>query len=239
MNISGVNIDFFKNLFFPITCCNCECFVDAGGLCSDCWSKMTWISEPKCQICGQPFVFEVDAICLQCASCAPYFDKAISVFVYDEFSKKMILKFKHFDGTYLSEPFVNWMYKSAILDVDRADLIIPVPIHFWKRLKRKYNQSELLAKGISDISGVKYEPRILKKIKQTSPQEGLSGKSRRKNVVGSFGTDEKYGNLVKDKHILLVDDVFTTGSTANECSRILKRRGASRVTVLTLARTAI
>ena len=96
-----------------------------------------------------------------------------------------------------------------------------------------------MAQKISKISGVKYEPRILKKIKQTSTQEGLSGIQRRKNVIGSFGIDDTYKYLLKDKRILLIDDVFTTGSTVDECSKILKKHTAKEVIVLTLARVVI
>ena len=242
MNERKINIDFFKDVLFPSKCGICECMLEKEGLCPDCWSKIRWISKPKCRICGQPFTTEIDlldSVCAQCSSKKPYFDKAISVFVYDDFSKKIILKFKHSDATYLAEMLAKWMFRAATLEIESSDLIIPVPIHFTKRLKRKYNQSELLAQKISEISGVKYEPRILKKIKQTSPQEGLSGIQRRKNVIGSFGIDCKYEYLLKNKRILLIDDVFTTGSTVDECSKVLKKHMAKEVIVLTLARVVI
>ena len=242
MNERKINIDFFKDVLFPSKCGICECMLEKEGLCPDCWSKIRWISKPKCRICGQPFTTEMDlldSVCAQCSSKKPYFDKAISVFVYDDFSKKIILKFKHSDATYLAEMLAKWMFRAATLEIESSDLIIPVPIHFTKRLKRKYNQSELLAQKISEISGVKYEPRILKKIKQTSPQEGLSGNQRRKNVIGSFGINEKYEHLLKNKRILLIDDVFTTGSTVNECAKVLKKHGTKEIFVLTIAKVVI
>ena len=242
MNVRKINIDFFKDILFPSRCGICECLLDSEGLCPDCWSKIRWISEPRCCICGQPFTTEmesVDFVCAQCASKKPYFDKAVSVFVYDDFSKKIILKFKHSDATYLAKMLTQWMFRAATLEIESSDLIIPVPIHFTKRLKRKYNQSELLAKKISDISNVKYEPRILDKIKQTSPQEGLSGNQRRKNVIGSFGVNEKYKHLLENKRILLIDDVFTTGSTVNECAKVLKKHSAKEIIVLTIARVIV
>lgn len=239
MNIDKINIDFFKNALFPAKCNCCNRLVDTRGLCTDCWTKITWISEPKCAICGLPFITDIDSICAQCIAKRPYFDKAVSVFVYNEFSKQIILKFKHSDATYLYEQLANWMYRSAVSEITKADMLIPVPIHFFKRLKRKYNQSELLAREISRLSGIKYEPRILKKIKQTLPQEGLSGKARRKNIAGSFGIDEKLGSLILNRKIILVDDVFTTGTTVNECSKILKNLGAQTVVVITLARVVL
>lgn len=239
MNIDKINIDFLKNALFPAKCDFCNNFVDTVGLCAECWSKITWITEPKCKICGLPFSVDIDQICTQCISNKPYFDKAISVFVYNEFSKQIILRFKHSDATYLYEQLASWMYRSATSEITNADIIIPVPIHFLKRLKRKYNQSELLAQEVSQLSGIKYEPRILMKIKKTLPQEGLSGKERRKNIVGSFGIDENFKDLIVDKNIVLIDDVFTTGATVNECSKVLKKFGAKTITVVTLARVVL
>jgi ComF family protein len=120
--------------------------------------------------------------------------------------------------------------------MNNADMILPVPIHFMKRIKRKYNQSELLAMELTKLSGIPYEPRILKKIKPTPQQEGLSRGIRLKNVRGSFGADEKYSDLLRGKKIILADDVLTTGATANECAKVLKKYGAAEVTVLTVAR---
>jgi ComF family protein len=133
----------------------------------------------------------------------------------------------------------TWVYRAAEREINKADMIIPVPIHLLKRLRRKYNQSELLAKAISNISSVEYEPRILRKIKQTRQQEGLSGKVRRKNVVGSFGVDENYAKLLENKNIILVDDVFTTGATVNECSKIIKKYKAKSVIVATVAMVVV
>jgi ComF family protein len=131
------------------------------------------------------------------------------------------------------------MYRTAEQLIKSVDLLVPVPIHFRKLLGRKYNQSELLARGLRDMSGVSYEPMILIKSKPTPQQEGLTRERRGKNIIGSFGVNEKYAHLLSNKNVLLVDDVFTTGSTVNECSRILKKHGASHVSVLTLAKVAL
>ena len=226
---------YFKNLCFPLTCCSCGEFIDTEGLCANCWKKIKWISDPKCKICGLPFEIEVDGICPSCLREKPYFDKAISVFEYNDASKKIVLQFKNFDATYMSKILASWMYRAAQAEFIKAEAIIPVPIHFWKRLKRKYNQSELLAQELSEMSKVSYKPNVLKKVKRTHSQEGLNKKQRLTNLSGSFGMKE---NLY-EKHIILVDDVFTTGATANECAKILKKHGAQYVTVLTIARVSM
>ncbi|MDR1375332.1 MAG: ComF family protein [Holosporaceae bacterium] len=229
-------MEVVKNICFPIVCCKCGDFVDSEGLCPNCWKHIKWISDPKCKICGAPFEIDLDALCLACLKKRPHFDRAIAAFRYEDFSKDMILKFKHWDATYIAEKLSNWMYGACAKDMAGADIIIPVPIHFLKRLKRQYNQSELLAMGLQKLSGVAYEPRILKKIKHTDPQEGLSRNRRLKNVRGSLGVDEDYVSLIDGKSVILVDDVLTTGSTVNECSRILKKYNAAKVIVVTLAR---
>lgn len=225
-----------KDVCFPITCCNCKEIVDSEGLCSECWKKIKWIGDPKCKVCGAPFEIDIDAICLTCAKKKPYFDKAVSAFEYDDFSKGMILKFKHGDATRVCRQLAAWTYRSAEEAIKNADIIVPVPIRPFKRLKRKHNQSELLARELSELSGISYEPRILRKEKSTQQQEGLSRNARLKNVVGSFGINPEYSDLLRGKNVVLVDDVLTTGATVNECSKVLKKRGAEKVIVLTVAR---
>ncbi|MDR0631747.1 MAG: ComF family protein [Holosporaceae bacterium] len=225
-----------QNICFPITCYNCGKIVDSEGLCQECWKKIRWIGDPKCKICGVPFEIDACALCPNCLRKKPHFDRAVSVFEYDSFSKIMILKFKHGDKTHICRQLSTWMYRVAQDAIKNADVIIPVPIHFLKRLKRKYNQSELLARELGKLSGIPYEPRILQKEKPTPQQEGLSRNMRLKNINGSFGVDSRYFSTLFKKTVVLVDDVLTTGATINECSKILKKHGAEKVIVLTIAR---
>lgn len=223
-----------RDICFPMCCCSCGEMVDSEGLCPKCWKRIKWVSDPRCRICGVPFELDISSLCPQCISKPPHFDQAISVFEYDDFSKTMILKFKHGDATYMGKLLAVWMHRVAAGLT--ADLIIPVPIHFLKRLKRRYNQTELLAMELERLCGVPQEPRILEKEKQTSPQEGLTRSTRLRNIKGSFGVNPGYARLLVGKKVILVDDVLTTGATVNECARILKKHGAEKVMVLTAAR---
>lgn len=231
--------NMLKDLCFPPSCYICGEFTDTIGLCANCWKNIKWIAEPKCEICSAPFSIPTQKICGNCMKKTPHFDKTDSVFVYDNHSKKMILLFKNGDCTFMAPQFACWMHRVAEKDLLAADMIIPVPISMRKRLKRKYNQAELLAMELSKLSGIIYEPRILIKKKNTRPQEGLSRISREKNLSGSFGINEKYAHMLSGKNIALVDDVMTTGSTANECAKVLKKHGVSHVTVLTIARVTM
>lgn len=235
-------LDFFskiKDLCFPPSCYICNAFTDTNGICAACWSNIKWISEPKCEICGLPFTISMQNICAECSKKHPYFDTATSVFVYDDFSKKMVLHFKNGDCTYMAQQFAQWIYRVGQKILLNADMIIPVPISLLRRFQRKYNQTELLAMELSKLSGVPYEPRILRKSKSTHSQEGLSRLSRKKNLLGSFDVSEKYKHLLSDKSIVLIDDVMTTGATANECAKTLKKQGCRYVAVLTLARVTL
>lgn len=232
-------MEFIKNLCFPPSCYICNDFTETNGLCSECWKNITWITEPKCKICGVPFAIQLQDFCPNCERKRPKFDMAISIFVYNKYSKKMILHFKNYDCTYMANQFAKWLYRIAEKELTNTDIIIPVPITTLRRITRKYNQSELLAMSISELSHIKYEPRILIKSKSTKSQEGLTRLSRQKNLIGSFSVNSKFADLLKDKNVALVDDVITTGSTANECAKVLKKYGAKNVIVLTIAHTVL
>ena len=227
------------DIIFPMQCNLCGNNIETEGMCQVCWKKINWISDPRCEICGAPFTVLLNNICAICLEKKPHFDKAISVFEYDDFSKNIIIKFKHYDSTHLTKYISSLMYLASKPYVDEAHIIVPIPIHLSRRLKRKYNQSELIAMEISRASGLPYEPRILKKHKKTLSQEELSAQKRKTNVKGSFSINKFYKDMIKDKEIILVDDVFTTGSTVNECSKILKKNGVKKVTVITLSKVVL
>lgn len=228
----------FIDVIFPRRCFLCNEFSESEGLCQECWKTITWISSPKCKICGAPFEFEVDSICEDCSNNKPYFDKAISVFEYDACSKPLIVMFKHYDSTALAPYLAKVMYAASERDIKNCDVIIPVPITFSKRLKRKYSQSELLALRFSELSKIKYAPEILIKQKNTADQETLTARNRKKNLSGAFAVASDFKSEINGKDVVLIDDVMTTGSTVNECSKILKKSGAKRVIAVTAARVS-
>lgn len=229
--------DFFekiKDAILPPACICCGSFLDKIGICSSCWSDIKWISEPQCEICGQPLEKET---CEYCIENQNYFDKAVSVMVYEGLARQMILKFKDSDFSIYSSIFAQWMSRIIQEFSDEIDLLVPVPISRKRRLKRKYNQSELLCCALRDLLKLDYEPRILKKIKETPSQKLLNRETRLKNLKNSFAIDQNF--QITNKVILLVDDVITTGATANTCAKLLKKAGAKKVYVATLARVIL
>jgi len=156
---------------------------------------------------------------------------------YDPASRDLILALKRADRLDLVPPFARWLDRTGYTLLTNSDLIVPVPLH-WRRLwGRRYNQSALLAHRLATISGRPFDPGILLRTRATPSQgEMPSAKARRRNVLGAFRLAPEKAMAITDKTVLLIDDVFTTGSTVEACARALKRAGAAKVLVLTLAR---
>jgi len=223
------------DLFLPPRCISCQKIVaDPYTLCQDCWEQACFLSAPCCLVCGLPFEFDVPdrALCLDCALCAPPFAQARSVFPYDDFSRGLILAFKHGDRTDLAPAFARWMVQGAAPLIEQCDVVVPVPLHWRRLLKRRYNQAALLALEISKRSALRYEPALLKRTRHTPVQGHLSRMARQKNLQGAFQVIGDIDGL----RILLVDDVMTTGATVLGCTKALLGAGAKEVRVVTLAR---
>ncbi|MFN7038365.1 MAG: ComF family protein [Alphaproteobacteria bacterium] len=228
----------FIDLIFPPKCLNCDCIIESiGGFCEKCWLKIDFISKPSCYICSYPFEYNIGehALCASCIKEKPYYEKAVSIFKYNDNSKKIIHGLKFLDKTYFAPYLGNLMHK-ALHPLDQ-DIIAPIPIHKFRLLKRFYNQSLLLAQAVSNISGVTLVPDLLLKVKNTIPQSGLTKKQRQKNIKNAYILNPKYKDKIVGKKILLVDDVITTGSTANLCAKILVKAEVKKVELVTLAKT--
>ena len=229
------------NCFLPPRCQKCgKILKEDTGLCSTCFNEINFITEPYCQKCGHPFEFLSDSngkmICGKCLkNHRSVFRLSRSVFVYDEESKNLILNFKFNDRTE-SANFLAKMLLVAGEDIFKAgiDVIMPVPLHYTRLLKRHYNQSALLCNELSKLSGIKCDNLSLVRHQKTRPQVELSGIARQKNVHNVFSV--KNISAVKGKRVLLIDDVLTTGATLKECAKALKSSGAKSVDSLTLGR---
>ena len=225
--------------FLPPQCPCCEKFLEEGqqGLCSNCLSEIRWIEPPFCSICGIPFISkEVENHpCGACVTHRKYFTMARALGAYEGSLQEAIHRWKYEGKTYLTPFFAEWMEEglNRHWGPHSLDLLIPAPLHPQRLRERGFNQALLLVKELSRRTGIPYRKTILQKKKPTIPQVNLSGTEREKGLRGAFqviGKEELLG-----KSVLLVDDVYTTGATVNECSKVLLRGGAERVNVLTLA----
>lgn len=174
------------------------------------------------------------AICGACASRPPSWDRARSVFRYDRHSRRLVLMLKHGDQTHLAGAFGRWMHRAGNEVLAEADLLVPVPLHWTRLFGRRFNQAAILAQAIRAVGGPPVGADWLVRRRRT-PSQGLMGPAARaRNVRGAFAL--RRGRSVEGKHVVLIDDVLTTGATAEECARILQRAGAASVGVLVLAR---
>lgn len=210
-------------------------------LCEVCWNKIEHNLPPFCRICGKHLPAKAQGqafICTDCQRSSYFFKKARSVCVYDGVIKDCIHLFKYKSKLSLVKPLGKLAVDFAhnFLDMENIDLILPVPLASSKLRQRQFNQARLLAKSLSCAFSKELKDNLLIKIKPGVAQVNLSRQERLKNVRGSFKV--KHQLLLKNKKVLLVDDVLTTAATANECARMLKEAGANRVDVFTLARSA-
>ena len=226
-----------SELFFPSNyrCILCGEELDHNTLysiCDDCMNKLPFNNGKVCLRCSEP-LGSMANYCLHCKKTKPYFTKNISLFLYEYPINKVIRQLKYDNKKYLSSTFSN-MIAGEISKMDvKFDMVIPVPLYFKRQKIRGYNQSELLAESLNTKLGIEINTEALVKIKNTRTQANLTRAERMENLRDEFSVPDK--KIVKGKTILLVDDVFTTGTTINECSKTLIEAGAKAVYSVTLA----
>ena len=240
------NLEKFKtkilDVFFPRhnKCIFCDEELGGGEIndcCLPCLRTLPFIKNP-CSRCGGSMREDETGVCLNCSRHNFYFDLAKSVFDYDGAVRLAIQNYKYNAMKFLSEPFSNFIWQ-VLKDWNVPyDIITFVPMHPKKQKIRGYNQAELLALDIGNKSNKSCLP-LLEKVEEGTTQTALSFEERRQNVQGSFRFNNAYKNQIKSKSILLIDDVFTTGATSSELSKVLKEHGAKQVFVFTLAHTKL
>ncbi len=229
------------DFFFPPRCPLCGEIQEGADPylpCPACVSRIKRISHPLCSRCGKGFATEEgeDHLCSDCIPGKGNFHLARSFALYDGLVAEGISKFKYGGTTRLAKPLGSLLTSFADPEFSYRsyDRIIPVPLHPRRLRQRGYNQSLLLAREVSRKYLIPLDFTSLARVRPTPPQTRLSGAERRKNIRGAFAVQDP-GPLVKTS-VLLIDDVFTTGATVEECSKVLLRAGVNRVDVLTLAR---
>ncbi|MBL4804839.1 MAG: ComF family protein [Alphaproteobacteria bacterium] len=202
------------------------------------WSQLNFIAEPQCTKCGIPFEFESfeGMTCTACLDREPPFETARAALKYDDASRDMILRFKHADQIHVVLAFVPWMEKAGAEMLAQADYLIPVPLHRWRLLSRRYNQSALIAHALSRKTKIPTLVDGVLRTRATEVQGYKKAVERHKNVKKAFAVNPKRVEQIKGKNLILIDDVYTTGATVKECAKTLVKAGAARVDVLTLAR---
>lgn len=224
-------------IFFPIQCVCCGELLPLDErlrICSNCFKTIRKIEPPYCIVCGIPL--DGGAHCFDCRKTKYKFDLLRSYALYDGVIREMIHMFKYRNKEYLSKSLALFLYEAFKFyrELNESEIVLPVPLHWLKKYIRGYNQTELLAKEFSKLSNIPYINDVIYKSKYTKSQTKLNSELRRRNVEGTFLIEHK--EKIYGKNVLLIDDVSTTGTTLNECAKVLKSNGAKKVFCLTLAR---
>ncbi len=226
-------------LLYPPTCIACQAATgEPHALCAACWSQIRFIERPFCERLGTPFAVDLGQPLLSPAAIAdpPVFGRARAVAEYDGTASLLVHRLKYNDRLELARAMGGMMARAGADLLADADVIVPVPLHRWRLWRRRFNQAMALARAVSSGSGVPCDPFLLVRVKHTRRQVGLTKAQRQENLQGAFRVPPAAKALLKGKRVLLIDDVLTTGSTANAASRALLRSGAAAVDILAFAR---
>jgi ComF family protein len=230
-------------LLAPV-CAACHAPLDRpldGAVCPACWAAVPRLSPPLCDLCGDPLPPGAAPfrVCLRCLAAPPRFETARSAGLYAGSLKAIIHAFKYDRRRTLAGPLAALMREAGAAVLTGVDAVVPVPLHPWRAMHRGFNQAEDLARHLGLPV---YQP--IRRVRHGPPQASLNGRQRRSNVSEAFGPraafavgwDHKQTRRLRNRTVLLVDDVMTTGATLDQCSRALLDAGAAGVRVLTVAR---
>lgn len=206
------------------------------------WAALRFVALPQCPSCGIPLTLAAESAgipdlkCADCLNDPPPFMAARSSLVYDDASRKLILGFKHADQTYAVKTFVPWLARAGAAFWPHDPILVPVPLHRWRLLRRRYNQAALLAHGLARETKRLCVPDLLERIRHTPTQGHLKAEERARNVSRAFIVNPRHAATLQGRSVVLVDDVLTTGATVRACTNALLKAGATSVNVLTIAR---
>lgn len=227
---------------YPAQCVACDAqTAEDHGLCGACWRDTHFVHGLICDTCGVPLMGEDTGERLQCDDCmtiARPWDRGRAALVYEGVGRRMVLGLKHGDRTDLAVPAGGWLARVATPLITPDTTIVPVPLHWSRLLKRRYNQAALLGAQLAGITKAAYCPDALRRVRKTKPLDGHSRDDRFAALDGAIEHHAGRVQLIKGRDVLLVDDVMTTGATFAACADVLLTAGAREVCVVALARVA-
>jgi ComF family protein len=229
-------------LLYPPQCISCQAPVQSDfGLCTDCWRETPFISGLVCDKCGVPLPgqdAEETALCDDCMATARPWDRGRAALMYRDNGRRLVLALKHGDRMDLARPASTWMLKAAQPILKPDMLVVPVPLHWMRLFRRRFNQAALLSRAIAKATHLDHCPDALVRTRTTGSQEGKTRDARFANLVEAFRVPQAREKQVAGRNILLVDDVMTSGATFAAATEALFSAGSQSVSVLGLARVA-
>jgi ComF family protein len=227
-----------SDFLLPPLCLKCQ--KQLGGhdaLCARCWRGIDFIRAPLCDRLGIPLAFDSGTATVSAAALAdpPAYDRARAVARFDGTVRDLIHGLKYADRHDGRRLLGRWLSTAGEDLLRDADLLVPVPLHRWRLLSRRFNQAALLAQELARLRALPWAPEALVRTKRTPQQVGLSRQQRQRNMAAAFNVNPASLPLIDGRNIVLIDDVITTGATFEACARVLKTAGAARVDVLAVA----
>ena len=230
------------HVVYPPQCLTCDARVTTDfGLCADCWRDTTFVTGLTCTKCGTPLPGEdnaVEVLCDDCLLIARPWGQGRAALMYQGNGRKLVLALKHGDRIDLARPAAQWMARAAQPIISPAMLVAPVPLHWLRLIRRRYNQAALLSAGIAKLAGLDHCPDLLQRRRNTGSQDGLTRDGRFANMTAALTAHPRRARLIEGRHILLVDDVMTSGATLASAAEACIAAGASAISVLVMARVA-
>lgn len=220
-------------LLYPKTCCFCG-KISVQEICDSCKEKVFYIKEPRCKKCGKPIRYEEQEYCHDCQKQSFHYVQGRSLWIHKGAVPWSIYQFKYHNRRIYGKFYAKELYRVYGESIKEwgIDLIVPVPLHWRRRRKRGYNQAEIVARYLGELTGIPIDTRLVIRKKYTEPQKTLNNKERVKNLKHVFDVRKM---TVREKNILLIDDIYTTGSTIDAISKILLEKGYNKVWFLTIS----
>jgi ComF family protein len=227
---------------YPPQCLGCDALVTADfGLCGKCWRDTPFISGLVCDCCGQPLLGDDLGTPVQCDDCmalARPWLRGRAALMYKDNGRRMVLQLKHGDRLDLARPAGAWLLRAARPILQPDMLVAPIPLHWFRMLRRRYNQSALLSASFCKLAGLEHCPDLLQRRRATPSQGGRDRTARFENLEGAITPHPRRLARMQGRHVLLVDDVMTSGATLAVAADVCLAAGAADVSVLVLARVA-
>ena len=234
-------IDKLLEVIFPsgIYCISCGSMIDSSrdyALCDTCMKNFHWVGEKICAKCGKILAEDYrHEMCWDCMMYTHEFDRGFTCVQYGLLERGVLMDFKYRGKSYIGRKLGEIMYDRMCLEETTYDLVVPVPLHKDRRVSRGYNQAAIMASVFSKLAGYRFAPELLVRTHRTKAMKGLGSVERYENLKNAFAVSSKNHYTIAGKRILVIDDIYTTGSTLDACSKVLKEAGADCVDVLTFA----
>lgn len=230
------------HLIYPPQCLSCDALVTTDfGLCGTCWRETPFITGLVCDQCGMPLPGEDTGKpehCDDCLTIARPWSQGRAAMLYRDNARRLVLALKHGDRLDLARPAAHWLHRVAGPMIKPGMIVAPIPLHWLRLIKRRYNQAALLSAALAKLAELDHCPDLLIRRRHTGSQEGRSRDGRFANMADALGLHPRRANRVEGRHVLLIDDVMTSGATFAAAAEACIAGGATGISVLALARVA-